>query len=439
MKRALAFLLGGMLTAVAPPASAETLVIHADRVIADASKPPLGPTTIVVSGNKIVAVRAGFLPAADAASLVGTAGSTINPRLIDLRGKTVLPGLIDSHVHLTSDPGGAWWQDAVVTDPYKVAVGIKNARITVRAGFTTVRDLGSSPDVGHAVRDAINNGLVPGPRVLSSGPGISIIGGHMDVSRFRPEVLDALQENNTCTGADQCASRVREASRGGADVIKIAATGGVLSQQARGLDKHFTDAELKALVTTAHSLGLKVATHAHGPRGVEAAAKAGVDSIEHGTLADEAAVAAMAANGTYYVPTLMPRRYYTEVIGKGILTAGQEAKARETLATWGRTVRWSKPKGVKIAFGTDAGVYQHGRNAEEFELMIEKGGTSAQDALVSATKTAAGLLGLENEVGVLEAGKSADIIAVDGDPLTDVKTLQHMAFVMARGSVIDLK
>jgi imidazolonepropionase-like amidohydrolase len=424
MRTLLATLLG--LTALAGSASAQTTVIHADRVIADPSKPVLGATTLVVDKGRIVSMAPGLQPA--------PAGAT----LIDLRGKTVLPGLIDSHVHLASDPGTPWWASAVVTDAYLVTVGTKNAGITVRAGFTTVRDLGSPPTVGHALRDAIRNGVINGPRVLSSGPAISIIGGHGDVSRFRPDVVVALSVGNTCTGPIECAARVREASRAGADIIKITATGGVLSQQNRGLDQHFSVDEMRSIVTTAHSLGLKVAAHAHGPRGMEAAARAGVDSIEHGTLGDMDSVKAMQASGTVMVPTLMPRQYYSEILGKGVLSPGQEAKARETLATWGQTLRWAKQLGVKVAFGTDAGVFQHGRNGEEFQLMVDKGGFTPREALVSATTSAAALLGLEAEIGTLAPGKAADIIAVDGDPLADARALRTMTFVMAGGRVVPL-
>ncbi|HPU14806.1 MAG TPA: amidohydrolase family protein, partial [Polymorphobacter sp.] len=237
------------------PVLAEITAIRAGHVITDASQPARGASTILVEKGRIIAIN-------DAAAAI-PAGATV----VDLSGKTVMPGLIDAHVHLTGTPDGQFWQEAVTTDEYSVAVGLANAATTLRAGFTTVRDLGSPKLAGFAVRDAIANGLEIGPRMLASGPAISIIGGHGDVSGYRPEVNAALAMGNTCTGADQCAARVREASRAGADVIKITATGGVLSQQARGLGQHFTDAEMRAIVTTAHGLGLKVAAHAHGARG----------------------------------------------------------------------------------------------------------------------------------------------------------------------------
>ena len=263
------------------PAAAETIVVHAGRLITDASKRPLGPSTITIVDGKITAVSEGLTPA--------PAGA----RLVDLSGKTVLPGLIDAHVHLSSDPADPFWREAVDPDEWATLVGAKNARLTARAGFTTVRDLGSQKLVGFVLRRGTEEGIIEGPRIVSSGPAISIIGGHGDVNGFRPEVLQVLQEENTCTGPDQCAARVRDASRLGADVIKFTATGGVLSQQARGLGQHFTDPEMKAIVDTAHSLGLNVAAHAHSARGIEAAARPGVDSIEHGTFADAKAITAM--------------------------------------------------------------------------------------------------------------------------------------------------
>uniref|UniRef100_UPI0013DCD60D amidohydrolase family protein n=1 Tax=Sandarakinorhabdus rubra TaxID=2672568 RepID=UPI0013DCD60D len=278
---------------LASPAAADTIAIRAGRVITDAAKPALGPSTIIVTDGRITAIQP--------ASAAIPAGAQV----IDQSARTLSPGLIDAHVHLTSDPGKPFWRRAIDSAELSVATGLKNARLTVRAGFTTVRDLGSARLAGFAVRDAINSGLFPGPRVLAAGSSLAIIGGHGDVSGFSPAVNDALDQGNTCTGAVECAARVREASQRGADVIKFTATGGVLSQQGRGLDQHFTDEEMRALVTTAHSLGLKVAAHAHGPRGIEAAARAGVDSVEHGSFTDEAGAKALAATGGWLVPTLL--------------------------------------------------------------------------------------------------------------------------------------
>jgi imidazolonepropionase-like amidohydrolase len=228
------------------PAAAETVVVHAGRLIADASQPASGPSTITIVDGRIQSVTTGLQPA--------PAGA----RLIDLSNRTVLPGLIDAHVHLSGNPTGEFWREAVEPDEWGMVLGVQNAHTTVRAGFTTVRDVGSAPQVGFMLRRGTQEGRIVGPRILASGPALSIIGGHGDVSGFRPEVIDALSVGNTCAGAEECAARVREALRAGADLIKFTATGGVLSQQGRGLEAHFTDEEMRAIVTTAHALGLNV-------------------------------------------------------------------------------------------------------------------------------------------------------------------------------------
>ena len=410
---------------IAAPAAAETIVVHAGQLIADASQRPRGPATITIVDGKIQSVADGLTAA--------PAGA----RLVDLSGKTVLPGLIDAHVHLSGEPGEPFWQEAVNTDDYATVVGVKNARITAKAGFTTVRDVGSPSQVGYALRRGSSEGLIQGPRILSSGPAISIVGGHGDVTGFRPEVLQALQGQNTCTGAEQCAARVREASRLGADLIKITATGGVLSQQARGLGQHFTDAEMKAIVDTAHSLGLKVAAHAHSARGVEAAARAGVDSIEHGTFADAAAIRAMKASGTALVPTLMAYTGIREGLAKNVFTPHVADKVRMTLNEVGKAARAARLAGVPVVFGTDSAVYEHGRNAEEFAQLVDKVGMTPAEAIGSATTAAARLLGLEKEVGKIAPGYSADLIAVAGDPLRNVRLLEKVDYVMVRGRELD--
>ncbi len=405
------------------PAGAETVAIRAGSVLVDAASEPSGPATIIVSDGRIVSITPGH-------------GAVSADREIDLAAKMVLPGLIDLHTHLTGDPGGDFWKGAVEPDEWGVVVGAKNARITALAGFTTVREAGSGNETAFALRRGTAEGLVPGPRIIAAGPPLAIIGGHADVNGFRADVNELLDRGFTCTGAVECAAKVRLASQNGANVIKITATGGVLSQQGRGLEAHFTFDEMKAIADTAHSLGLKVMAHAHGARGIELAARAGIDSIEHGTYLDDAAARAMKASGTVLVPTLMALEGVSEGLGKGVYTPVVEAKIREVQPLMASLVSRARQYGVTVAFGTDAGVFQHGRNAEELALMTRQG-MSNREAIASATSVAAKVLGMENQIGRLAPGYSADIIAVDGNPLNDVRVLEKVGFVMVRGRVIE--
>lgn len=408
----------------AAPALADTTVIQADAVIVDADSPPLGRSTVTVTDGRIVSVEDGWSAVPDGATTVR------------LEGKTLTPGLIDLHTHLTGDPGGDFWKGATEPDEWDVVVGAKNARLTALAGFTTVREAGSGRASAFSLRRGTEEGLIQGPRIVAAGPALAIVGGHGDVNGFRPEVNELLDSGFTCTGAVECAEKVRLASQNGADVIKITATGGVLSQQGRGLEAHFTDAEMKSIADTAHSLGLKVMAHAHGARGIEAASRAGIDTIEHGTYLDEAAAREMKKNGTVLVPTLMAFKGVTERLGQGIYTPVVEAKIREVAETarvfMGKALQW----GVPIAFGTDAGVFGHGRNAGEFALMLEQG-MSDRQAFASATTHAARVLGMENQIGRIAPGYSADIIAVEGNPQADVTVLEDVDWVMVRGRVIE--
>ena len=421
--RRMAALVGTLAAVMAAPLAAETVAIRAGSVITDAAGDPTGPATIIVADGKIVSITPGH-------------GAVAADREIDLASKTVLPGLIDLHTHLTGDPGGDFWKEATEPDEWGVVVGAKNALVTVRAGFTTVREAGSGQETAFVLRRGTAEGLVPGPRIVAAGPALSIIGGHADVNGFRPEVNELLDSGFTCTGPVECAAKVRLASQNGSDVIKITATGGVLSQQGRGLEAHFTPEEMKAIADTAHSLGLKVMAHAHGARGIQQAAEAGIDSIEHGTYLDEAAAKAMKANGTVLVPTLMAFQGVSEGLGKGVYTPVVEDKIRAVEPLMGSLVSRARQYGVTVAFGTDAGVFQHGRNAEELALMKKQGMTD-REALASATIVAAKVLGMENQIGRLAPGYSADIIAVEGNPLADVTVLEKVDFVMVRGRVIE--
>lgn len=408
--------------AAAGPLAAETVAIRAGHVITDAAAEASGPATILVEDGKILSITPGHSVAAD--------------REIDLRDKTVLPGLIDLHTHLTGDPGGDFWKEAVEPEEWGMVIGAKNARITALAGFTTVREAGSGKETAFSLRRGTAEGLIPGPRIVAAGPALSIIGGHADVNGFRPEINELLDSGFTCTGAVECAAKVRLASQNGSDVIKITATGGVLSQQGRGLEAHFTPEEMKAIADTAHKLGLKVMAHAHGARGIQQAAEAGIDTIEHGTYLDEAAAKAMQTRGVVLIPTLMALEGVSEGLGKGVYTPVVEAKIRAVQPLMASLVSRARQFGVTVAFGTDAGVYQHGRNAEELGLM-RKQGMSDREVLASATTVAAKVLGMESQIGKLAAGYSADIIAVSGDPLKDVTILEKVDFVMVRGRVIE--
>jgi imidazolonepropionase-like amidohydrolase len=410
------------LALAASPAFAKTTVIRAGSVLRDAASEPSGPATITVVDGRITAIAEGSPPVPEGAEVV------------DLSGKTVLPGLVDLHVHLASDPGGDFRDEAVDPDEWGVVVGTRNALSTLRAGFTTVREAGSGQYVAFSLRRGTAEGVIPGPRIVAAGPALSIVGGHGDTTGFREDVHHVLDQGYTCTGAVECAEKVRKASRAGADVIKITATGGVLSQQGRGLGAHFTDGEMKSIADTAHSLGLKVMAHAHGARGIEAASNAGIDTIDHGTFADDAALKAMKANGTWMIPTLMALEGVRARLGKGVYTPTVEVKARQALEVAGRQVTRSKAMGVKIAFGTDAGVFEHGRNGQEFALLVKAGMTN-REALASATTSAAQVLDMENEIGRIAPGYSADLIAVSGNPLADVRVLEKVDWVMARGRV----
>lgn len=426
MRFATTLAFGAAALALAAPAAAlaGTTIIHADAVVTDADAPVRGKSTVIVTDGRIVSIEDGFVD--------GPAGA----EMVHLAGKTLVPGLTDLHVHLTGDPGGEFWREATEPEDWGVVVGAKNALLTAKAGFTTVREAGSAQHTAFSLRRGTAEGMIPGPRIIAAGPALAIIGGHGDINGFIPEINQVLSSGYTCTGAVECAAKVRKASQNGSDIIKITATGGVLSQQGRGLEAHFTSEEMKAIADTAHSLGLKVMAHAHGARGIEAAARAGIDTIDHGTYLDEAAARAMKERGTVLVPTLMAFQGISERLGKGIYTPTVEAKVRavsETAKTFmGKALKW----GVPIVFGTDAGVFEHGRNAGEFRLMRAQGMTDRQ-ALASATTAAAKVLGMQAEIGRIAPGYSADIIAVTGDPTRDVTVLEKVEWVMARGKVIE--
>jgi imidazolonepropionase-like amidohydrolase len=408
------------------------VVLQAGHLLDHPGKPARGAATLLIRDGAIVTVRDGLLTAADFPE------ADRDAVVIDQRERYVLPGLIDTHVHLTSDRAGveamlAGMTDTVADVAYEAAV---NARKTLAAGFTTVRNLGDDEGVTLALRDAIAAGKVPGPRIIDAGRSISATAGHMDGTLgFRDELHDALDSHgNLCDGADACRRAVRLQIGRGADVIKIATTGGVNSRIGAGLGAQLFEDEATALVETAHLYGKKIAVHAHGADGIKLALRAGADSIEHGTLMDDEIIAMMAKSGTYYVPTLSTVNGYIERLQKNpdAYTPDVRAKIEWRIGITGKALQRAFPRGVKIAFGTDAGVSLHGRNADEFELMV-KYGMSPSDAIVAATVNAADLLGVSALVGSIDVGKRADLIAVDGDPLADITTLKRVRFVMKDG------
>ena len=418
--------------AVPQTAPSRIVLVQAGQVLDRPGRPARGPSTIVIRDGRVVDVRNGLLDA----SVAEFAGA----RVIDLRDKYVLPGLVDSHVHLTSDTGGVLSQleEVQLSPAAKAFNALTNAHKTLAAGFTTVRNLGDRDGVTLALRDAIRDGQVVGPNIVDAGTSISTTSGHMDPALgFRDDLRDALDRHeNLCDGADACRRAVRLQVARGVDVIKIATTGGVNSRIGAGLGQQMFDDEVRAIVETAKLYGKKVAVHAHGADGVKVALAAGVDSIEHGTTLDDECLELFRRSGAYYVPTLSTVNGYLERIAAdpNAYSPAVRAKVDWRIRITGESLRKAVPKGVKIAFGTDAGVSKHGRNADEFELMVKNGMTPMQ-ALEAATVNAADLLGLSADVGTLEPGKRADLIAVDGDPLADVTVLKRVPFVMKDGAV----
>jgi imidazolonepropionase-like amidohydrolase len=414
--------------ALAAPAAAQTSYVHAGHLLDRPGQAPRGASTLVITDGKIAEVRDGFV-----APPPGT-------QLIDLKDRFVLPGLIDSHVHLSSDRAGNEGLLAGFTDSPQLTAyeAYWNAQKTLRAGFTTVRNLGDE-GATLALREAIARGWVTGPRIVDAGQPISTTSGHMDGRLgIRDELADEMPHGNVCDGVDECRKAVRRQIGRGADVIKIATTGGVNSRIGAGLGKQMFDDEAKAIVETAHLYGKKVAVHAHGADGIAVALRAGADSIEHGTLMDEEDFRLFKQAGAYYVPTLSTVNGYLERIAKDPDAYPPEVRAKIDwrIGITGKALEKAVPAGVKIAFGTDAGVSKHGRNADEFELLV-KHGLTPMGAIQAATVNAADLLGLSKEVGSLEPGKRADLIAVAGDPLQDVRVLKSVAFVMKDGKIVN--
>lgn len=416
-------------TAQAAPEAGAVTLIQAGRLLDHPGRAPRGASTIVVRDGKVVEIRDGFV---DASSFPGAT-------VVDQRDRFVLPGLIDSHVHLVSDVAGQAGLVSEVTDslPAHAYSAAMNARKTLMAGFTTVRNLGDSGGVTLALREETAAHRLPGPRILDAGNSISTTSGHMDGRLgFNDDFREHIAHDNVCNGAESCREAVRLQVGRGVDLIKIATTGGVNSRIGAGLGAQMFEDEAKALIDTAHLYGKKVAVHAHGVEGINLALRMGADSIEHGTIFDDETLQLLRRTRAYYVPTLSVVNGYTERLAADPEAYPPEVlpKIRWRIQITGQSLQRAVPAGVRIAFGTDAGVSKHGRNADEFELMVKNGMTPAS-AIEAATVNAADLLGLSEEIGVLEPGKRADVIAVAGDPLTDVTTLKTVAFVMRDGRI----
>jgi imidazolonepropionase-like amidohydrolase len=400
------------------------LAIQAGRLIDGLSSQVRGPSTIIVTRGRIASVESGFVAPAGA-------------RVIDLRTSTVLPGFIDSHTHITGEGTGNAIVRAATETPLDAAVrSTTYARRTLMAGFTTIRNVGADGGADVALRRAVEAGIVDGPRIWTARTTISITGGHGDQGGLRPDLWVApTWMDGIVDGSDEARKAVRYQHKYGADLIKITATGGVLSIGDSGDAQQFTDEELQAIVESAHLLGIKVAAHAHGKQGIISAIRAGVDSIEHGTYADDEAFAVFKEHGTYLVPTIIAGKTVAEM---ATIPGHFHPTVQEKAARIGPLIqdmfRRAYAAGVKIAFGTDSGVSVHGENAREFGYMVEAG-MPPIEAILSATRGAADLLGAADRIGSIQADRFADIIAVSGDPLADISELRRVTFVMKGGVV----
>lgn len=403
---------------------AQRSVIHCGQLVDVKNLQLLKEMTIITDGNKIVDVQKGYVQ--------GVAGD----KIIDLKSKTVMPGLIDMHVHMESETNPGKYMETFTFNPADYAYqSVVFAERTLMTGFTAVRDLGGS-GVNISLRNAINKGLIKGPRVYTAGKSIATTGGHADPTNgYRRDLMgDPGPDAGVVNGADEAAKAVRQRYKEGSDVIKITASGGVLSVAKSGENPQFTEAEIKAIVETAKDYGFKVAAHCHGTEAMKRAVNAGVHSIEHGTYMTEEVMSLMKKMGTYYVPTITAGKsvgdsakkpgYYPELVTPKALAIGP--KIQNTFAN-------AYKAGVKIAFGTDAGVYAHGKNWLEFVYMHE-GGMPALETIRAATLYAADLLG-DDRIGVIEKDKLADIVAVDGDPVKDIRAMGRVKFVMKNGVV----
>ncbi len=408
----------------APNCFAAQTLIHAGELLYHADKKPLSKQTIIIEDDKIVSIQAGFQQASN------------EQTLIDLSDSFVMPGLMDMHVHLQFELGPN--NDAEIAKVSPELVGMRSAHYakkTLEAGFTTVRDLGSDPQYMYALRDAINKGWLEGPRIIAAG-GVAITGGHLDSSGVHHEMLDKFAKKTTCDGPYDCRRATRHAIKYGADWIKVAATGGVLTDRATGTGQQMEDDELNQVVKAASTMGRKVAAHAHQEDGIIAALESGVTSVEHGSYAGKKAYKLFKKTGAYLVPTLLAGETVVEMANNSnFMSDAIKAKAIRVGNDMKGNFFNAYKAGVNIAYGTDSGVSKHGTNAREAVLMVEAG-MPAKQVLKSATINSAKLLGLENQLGTIESGKFADIIATKASPLQDIQQLMDVTFVMRSGQVV---
>ncbi len=413
--------------------AADIAIVHAGRLLANPAGDVQTEQSVVIKDGIVSAIMPGYVSSA-------AIGATNEDRVAihDLKDMFVLPGLIDGHVHITSENNPRGRLDSVeMSDPDRAITAAGFARKSLMAGFTTVRDLGArGGDAVFALRDGVRRGDVVGSRIYSSGSTISVTGGHGDGTQgYRDDVAHLLHSTGVCDGVGDCRRAVREQVRRGADAIKLTSTAGVLSNTSAGLEQQFFDDELKAIMDTAHSMGRKVTAHAHGVNGINAALKAGVDSIEHGTYLDKESIRLFKKTGAYLVPTLLAGATVTEWANdpNTFLTPPQREKAAVVGPRLQEMLTRAHQGGVKIAFGTDSGVSAHGDNAKEFALMVDAG-MSPQEAIIAATINIADNMGKSDVLGSLEPGKYGDLIAVSGDPLTDIRELEDVDFVMQGGT-----
>jgi imidazolonepropionase-like amidohydrolase len=424
MRNITCLILTSLLT-VAAIADEHTTIIHAGTLLAVPGEAPKNNQSIIIEGREIARVEEGFVDPADMSGDV---------TVIDLSDKFVLPGLMDMHVHILGELGpNSRTESLHVTTSMQALKGAMHARRTLNAGFTTVRDLGGKPEAVYALRDAIENGFVPGPRIFAAGGSIAATGGHGDVDGVKAELLTLWTPETICDGPYDCRRATRHAIKYGADWIKITATGGVLSDTATGTDQQMTDDELREIMDTAHGLGVRVAAHAHGTDGINAALRAGVDTIDHGSFLDRESIRLFKQTGAYLVPTLSPSyKIPAQMEGNPFFTEAIKAKALAASAASQASFGSAYEAGVKIAFGTDSAVTKHGENADEFGMMVDSGMTE-MDAIRSATVVAAELLEMSDTLGTIEPGKMADVIAVDANPLDDITVLENVGVVIKDG------